>query len=440
MRRLYAECDGFVQRVHEKLTEEEGVSIGYSTLTRVLRELEISQAAVQRCGQVEDKAGAEMQHDTSPYVIKIGEKRLKVVASIVYFRYSKVRFLKFYRFFNRFTMKCFLHEALTFFGYCAPVCIIDNTNLARLRGTGSNAVMVREMERFAQQYGFAFICHKIGHSNRKAGNERSFYTVETNFFPGRTFASLSDMNKQAFEWATGSFAQRPLSKIGAIPAQLFEHEKNYLKRLPPFVPPPYLVHQRIIDQYGYASFAGNFYWVPGTKRHQVTLLQYADSIKIYHKRKLMAEYEVAPGRVKNEKILPKDGQRPQQQPSNRKRPTKEEEKRLREISEEVSCYLDFIRNEKGSNHHRIIRQLHALHRKMARPLFVKSVARALKYRIVDIDTVERIAVLLMKEGICDTPAVRVDYSFEERQAFLDGCDGHEVDLSAYDTMLEDNNG
>jgi hypothetical protein len=426
--------------VHEKLTEEEGVSIGYSTLTRVLRELEISQAAVQRCGQVEDKAGAEMQHDTSPYVINIGEKRLKVVASIVYFRYSKVRFLKFYRFFNRFTMKCFLHEALTFFGYCAPVCIIDNTNLARLRGTGGNAVMVPEMERFAQQYGFAFICHKIGHHNRKAGNERSFYTVETNFFPGRTFASLSDMNKQAFEWATGSFAQRPLSKIGAIPVQLFEHEKNYLKRLPPFVPPPYLVHQRIIDQYGYASFAGNFYWVPGTKRHEVTLLQYADSIKVYHKRKLMAEYEVAPGGVKNEKILPKDGQRPQQQPSNRKRPTKEEEKRLREISEEVSCYLDFIRNEKGSNHHRIIRQLHALHRKMARPLFVKSVARALKYRIVDIDTVERIAVLLMKEGICDTPAVRVDYSFEERQAFLDGCDGHEVDLSVYDTMLEDNNG
>jgi hypothetical protein len=46
----------------------------------------------------------------------------------------------------------------------------------------------------------------------------------------------------------------------------------------------------------------------------------------------------------------------------------------------------------------------------------------------------------MKEGICDTPAVRVDYSFEDRQAFLDGCDGHEVDLSVYDTMLEDNNG
>ena len=33
-------------------------------------------------------------------------------------------------------MKCFLHEALIRWGYAAGQCIIDNTNLARLRGTG----------------------------------------------------------------------------------------------------------------------------------------------------------------------------------------------------------------------------------------------------------------------------------------------------------------
>jgi hypothetical protein len=48
--------------------------------------------------------------------------------------------LKFYRVFNRFAMKCFLHEALMFWGYAARKCIIDNTNLARLRGVGSRAV------------------------------------------------------------------------------------------------------------------------------------------------------------------------------------------------------------------------------------------------------------------------------------------------------------
>lgn len=79
-------------------------------------------------------------------------------------------------------MKCFLHEALVYWGYAAGTCIIDNTNLARLRGTGKNAVIVPEMERFARQYRFKFVCHEKGHANRKAGNERGFYTVETNFF------------------------------------------------------------------------------------------------------------------------------------------------------------------------------------------------------------------------------------------------------------------
>jgi hypothetical protein len=148
-------------------------------------------------------------------------------------------------------MKCFFHEALTFFGYTARVCIIDNTNLARLRGSGNTAVLVPEMEQFAGQYDFKFVCHRIGNANRKAGNERSFYTVETNFFPGRSFADLLDLNRQALEWATVKMTHRPVSKTHLIPAKAFEHEQSYLIKLPPYVQPPYIVHGRATDQYGY---------------------------------------------------------------------------------------------------------------------------------------------------------------------------------------------
>jgi transposase len=43
LQRLYRECEGWAQRVHEKLVEEEGVQVAYSTLTRRLRELGLSQ-------------------------------------------------------------------------------------------------------------------------------------------------------------------------------------------------------------------------------------------------------------------------------------------------------------------------------------------------------------------------------------------------------------
>ena len=86
------------------------------------------------------------------------------------------------------------------------------------RGLGSNAVMAPEMEAFARAYGFSFLCHAPKHSDRKAGEERSFLTVETNFVPGRTFQNLEDLNRQALEWSTVRLEQRPQGKAGLIPA------------------------------------------------------------------------------------------------------------------------------------------------------------------------------------------------------------------------------
>jgi transposase len=256
LNRLYGECEGFIQRIHEKLLEEENIQVGYSTLSRMIRDLGLGQRNKNRCSRVPDEPGAEMQHDTSKYHLVIGDKKLWVIGSLLYFRYSKRRYVKFYRSFNRFRMKCFFHEALTHFGYTAQVCVIDNTNLARLRGTGKNAIMTREMEEFSRRYGFEYICHEVGHANRKAGNERGFYTVETNFFPGRKFETMEDLNQQAHEWATIRIKNRPMSKTGLIPAKAFEYEKPYLKKLPPFVPEPYRCHKRQTDQYGCLNIAG----------------------------------------------------------------------------------------------------------------------------------------------------------------------------------------
>ncbi len=144
------------------------------------------------------------------------------------------------------------------------------------------------------------ICDNAG----KAGNERGFYTVETNFFPGRTFEDLEDMNRQAFDWATRRMPNRPVGKSRMIPAAAFEQEKPYLIKLPPYVEPPYQEHERGTDQYGYVSFSGNFYWVPGTRRDDVKVLQYSDHLKIYQRRQLLGQYELPGDAVKNEVIYP----------------------------------------------------------------------------------------------------------------------------------------
>jgi transposase len=438
LRDLYTECEGYVQRIHEKLAEEEGISLGYSTLTRLIRELGLGQPRNQRCSHVDDQPGAEMQHDTTAYRLKIGDKLIRVVASLIYLRYCKMRYLKFYRGFNRFKMKCFFHEALSFWGYAAAQCIIDNTNLARLYGTGKNAVMVPEMHQFAKQYGFTFVCHEKGHANRKAGNERSFFTVETNFFPGRKFETLEDLNQQAFDWATVRMANRPVSKSALIPAKAFEYERGYLIKLPPYVPAPYLVLERGTDQYGYTSFDGNFYWVPGNKRDDVKVLQYSHHIKIYYQRRLLVEYELPPDGTKNEKFSPKGMPAPAHQPKYRKKPTALQEKQLRAADPKIDAYLNFALTHKGAKQkHRFIRQLHGLYQKLALSLFIKAIKRALTYRITDINTIERIAVLVMKDANYQTPFVQIDSKYQNRDSYIQGHLSDEVDLALYDQLLED---
>jgi hypothetical protein len=75
--------------------------------------------------------------------------------------------------------------------------------------------------------------------------------------------------------------------------------------------------------------------------------------------------------------------------------------------------------------------------KRAPSLFIKTVKRALKYRITDTKTIERIAILLMKEGNYDVPSVQIDQEFRDRQSYLDGRFAGDVDLSVYDKMMED---
>jgi hypothetical protein len=293
------------------------------------------------------------------------------------------------------------------------------------------------MAAFARQYGFEFRCHERGHSNRKAGEERSFWTVETNFLPGRRFQTMEDLNQQAFQWSTQRMEHRPQSKTGLIPAQAFAYERSFMTLLPPHLPAPYKIHQRGTDQYGYVAFDANYYWVPGSGREALTVLQYADRLKIYRACQCLIEYPLPPDGVRNQPYSPEGLPKPPYRPNNRKRPTQEEEKRLRAIAPAVDTYLDWVLQKKGHSRHRFLRSLLALSRKMTLPLFLQTIERAAKYRIEQIPTIERIALLYLQQGTETLPVASVDEQFTQREAYLEGSLTEAPDLSIYQDPLQE---
>jgi len=321
-----------------------------------------------------------------------------------------------------------------YWGYAAKQCVIDNTNLARLRGSGKRAVIVPEMASFAERYGFKFLCHAIRHPNRKAGEERSFWTVETNFLPGRSFESLEDLNQQALPWATVRMDHRPASKTRLIPAKAFEHERRYLTELPAQLPAPYWPQKRGTDEYGYVSFQGNYYWVPGTKREDVKVLQYADRLKIYRQRTCVAEYLLPADGIKNAHFSPEGQPPPRYLPKHRKHGSQHEEQRLRALGPEVAAYVDFALQTPGIQRHRFLRELFALSRQVTPTVFVEALTRALRYRVVQMETLQRIAWLCMNQGQQPLPDAEVDENFRQRPAYQEGFLTDEPDLSVYGDM------
>ena len=115
LREVLQNTNGYIQRAHEILTEEHKIDVAYSTLTRLVRKNGLlANKDHLRHFSVGDVPGEEMQQDTSTYHIKLGDRSYRLIASGLYLRYCKMRFIKFYPYFNRFLMKCFFHEALTF--------------------------------------------------------------------------------------------------------------------------------------------------------------------------------------------------------------------------------------------------------------------------------------------------------------------------------------
>ena len=158
-----------------------------------------------------------MQHDTSRLpASELAGRRVTLIASLLYLRYCKRRYLKFYRAFDRFKMKCFFHQALRFWGYAARRSASSTTPTWRgCAAAGATAVIVPEMEAFAQQYGFVFRCHAL-QASRSQGRRRDavFGRWKRTFFPAAPSRAWRISIQQALEWSTVRMENGPKARPG----------------------------------------------------------------------------------------------------------------------------------------------------------------------------------------------------------------------------------
>jgi len=133
--RLLRECEGSFMRVHEELMKT-GLQLSYPALTAFCRRHGIGQAPKQAAGRYDFAPGQEMQHDTSPHDLHLGGKVRRVQTASLVLGYSRMLFFQFYPQFRRFECKVFLTDAVRYLDGACQTCMIDNTHVVVLRGTG----------------------------------------------------------------------------------------------------------------------------------------------------------------------------------------------------------------------------------------------------------------------------------------------------------------
>jgi transposase len=289
IRDAFVSTKGNVERVREILRNE-GHEVAYSTLTRIVRDLELRDRQ-KRSGAYTFGPGEEMQHDTSPHQVVIGEKKVKAQCAGLVLAYSRKLFIQYYPSFTRFEARVFLDTGFRYMEGTCPRCVIDNTSVIVAHGSGPDADIAPEMERFGQIFGVRFVPHAVGHPDRKARIERNFAYVEKNFLAGRTFTDWHDLNARARRWCE-EVANRKLKRsLGMSAEAAYLMEKPSLTSLPPYTPPVYQTFYRTIDMEGYVHVDTNRYSVPERLTgKEVEVHKLWDCVEVFFKNQKVADH------------------------------------------------------------------------------------------------------------------------------------------------------
>jgi len=383
---LYARCQGNLVRVHEELVAS-GAQFSYQALTAFCRRQGIGHEPKEPVGEYHFRPGQEMQHDTSPHRAEIGGQLRPVQTAALVFGYSRMLFFQFFPTFRRFDCKVFLTDALQYFQGACETCLIDNTHVVVLKGTGRDMVPVPEMAAFADRYGFHFQAHALGDANRSARVERSFRYIETNFLAGRTFPDWADANRQARQWCDKVNAKFR-DDLKASPRELFAAEQPHLKPLPLWVPPVYLLHQRLVDLEGLVWVDTNRYSVPADLigRH-VEVRQTKDQIEIYRGPRLVATHPRVIEPTGRKYRLPEH--RYPRRPVSPRSDSAPEEKLLLEQVPEIAAYLQALKKRSPGRATLALRRLLRLVNDYPRALLLEALRTALEYGLFDLERVER---------------------------------------------------
>jgi transposase len=233
----------------------------------------------------ETAPGEQAQVDWGVCKYKDTEGRDKHLYAFVYtLGYSRDQYVEFVTRADISTfLRCFVH-ALEYFGGVPQTVLFDNMKTVKLgNDTEGNPVWHPLFIDFALVVGFKPRVCRPRRAQTKGKVENGVKFLKGNFWPGRRFTDLADLNHQVLAWCQ-KVSRRIHGTTGQRPCDRRALEKERLQPLPaPGVLARFLTETRTVAIDGFVSFDGSRYGVPWELAGQEVQIRQAGSyVEILH--------------------------------------------------------------------------------------------------------------------------------------------------------------
>jgi hypothetical protein len=221
-----------------------------------------------------------------------------LVAFVMTLSYSRAIFVHFFMSL-RMGPFCAGHQlAFEWFGGVPRECLYDNLKSVVIGRHGKIITYNEDFLAFAQRYRFGLKVAAVARGNEKGRTERAIRYIRDNFFAGRNFKDIHDLNQQVKQWMNATSLDRKWQQDHRKTVrEAFQEEQAVLLPLNRDIP---VYEEQISASIGktpYIRFDNNDYSVPPRYVHSVvTILASDTSIRIISGAEEIANHKRSYGR------------------------------------------------------------------------------------------------------------------------------------------------
>jgi len=188
-------------------------------------------------------------------------------------------------------MRCHIAAFTAMGGACTEI-LYDRMKTAVIGEDASGVVTYNEsLVALLAHYGSAPRACKPYRAKTKGKVERPFRYVRQDFFLGRSFGDLDDLNEQFEEWRATTANPRVHATTQRVVDEHFAEERPHLLALPSHPYDAVLTVERQISQEGMVAVGGNQYSVPDTTRRRIVEVQnHLTEVRIFEDGQLIAKH------------------------------------------------------------------------------------------------------------------------------------------------------